>query len=30
VPFTWVDFERGGDGVLAISAQELQAYREYF
>ncbi len=30
VPFTWVDFEHGGDGVLAISAQELRAYCKYF
>ncbi len=30
VPFTWVDFERGGEGVLVISAQELADYQGHF
>lgn len=30
VPFTWVDFERGGEGVLVISATELAAQRHHF
>lgn len=28
VPFTWVEFEHGGHGVLAMTAGELQSYRE--
>ena len=30
IPFTWIDFERGGEGVLVFSAAELAAHRRYF
>ena len=30
VPFTWVDFEHGGDGVLVCSREELLSWREKF
>ena len=29
VPFLWIEFAQGGDGVLAIRAEELHRYREY-
>lgn len=28
VPFTWVDFEHGGEGVFALTARELEEYRK--
>jgi ribosomal protein L3 glutamine methyltransferase len=30
VPFFWVDFEFGGDGVFVLSAAELDRYQQYF
>lgn len=30
IPFIWLDFERGGDGIFLISAEDLARYQPFF
>lgn len=30
IPFVWLDFERGGDGIFLITAEDLIRYQAYF
>ncbi len=30
IPFNWIDFEQGGDGVFVMTKDELRSYQAYF